>query len=338
NNFDIVRFEFYRDRDIAFEGFSGKNYLFREEFTSRIWATRYDFPAIKDGRVKRTELPDNTTSGAQGWFFNTRREKFKDPRLRDALNNAFDFEWTNKNIMYGSYQRTQSLFENSDMKAVGKPGPEEVAVLEQFRGKVPEEVFGEPFVPPVSDGSGQDRALLRKASAILQQAGFPLRDGKRFTPKGERVTIEFLVDDPGFQPHHMPLIKNFATLGVEASLRLVDPVQYKLRVDTFDFDIAIQRFGFLGWPGDSMRNYFTSQAAAIKGSYNIAGIADPVMDALVEKIIAAESKPALIVACKALDRVFRAGHYWIPHWYKAKHAVAYWDVYDRPTIKPHYYR
>jgi microcin C transport system substrate-binding protein len=155
NNFDIVRFEFYRDRDVAFEGFTAKSYLFREEFTSRTWATRYDFPAIRDGRVKREELPDDTPSGAQGWFINTRREKFKDPRLREALIYAFDFEWTNKNIMYGAYRRTVSVFQNSDMMAVGMPSPEELALLEPFRGQVSDEVFGEPFMPPVSGGSGR---------------------------------------------------------------------------------------------------------------------------------------------------------------------------------------
>jgi microcin C transport system substrate-binding protein len=337
-NFDIIRFEFYRDRDIAFEGLAARSYLFREEFTSRIWATRYTFPAIKDGRVKRDEVPDNLPSGAQGWYYNTRRDKFSDPRLREALGYAFDFEWTNKNIMYSTYLRTYSVFQNSDMMAEGKPSPEELALLEPFRGQVPDEVFGDAIMPPVSDGSGQDRALLRKATAMLQQAGFPLRDGKRYTPKGERITIEFLSGDPGFQPHHMPLIKNLAALGVEASFRLVDPVQYKLRVDTFDFDIAIHRFGFLGLPGDSMRTYFSSQVANTKGSYNLAGIADPVIDALLEKIIAADNKPTLLAACKALDRVFRSGRYWIPHWYKAKHTVAYWDVYDRPAITPHYYK
>ena len=157
NNFDIVRFEYYRDRDVGFEGFTAKNYLFREEFTSRIWATRYDFPAFKDGRVKRAVLPDDTPSGAQGWFINTRRKKFKDRRLREALIDAFDFEWTNKNIMYGSYERTQSVFQNSPMMAKGKPDAAELALLEPFRGKVPDEVFGEPYVPPVTDGSGQDR-------------------------------------------------------------------------------------------------------------------------------------------------------------------------------------
>ena len=168
-NYDIIRYEFYRDRDVAFEGFTGKNYLFREEFTSRIWATRYDFPAIKDGRVKREEVPDETPSGAQGWFINTRREKFKDPRVREALICAFDFEWTNKTIMYGAYARTHSMFQNSDMMVSGgPPTPEELKLLEPFRGQVPDEVFGEPFVPPITDGSGQDRALLRKAQATAQ--------------------------------------------------------------------------------------------------------------------------------------------------------------------------
>ena len=170
-NFDIVRYEFYRDRDVAFEGFTGKNYLFREEFTARVWATRYDFPAVKDGRVKRETLPDETPSGAQGWFINTRRDKFKDPRVREALIQAFDFEWTNKTIMYGAYARTHSPFQNSDMVANGPPSPEELKLLEPFRGQVPDEVFGVPFVPPVSDGSGQDRTLLRKASQLLQDAG-----------------------------------------------------------------------------------------------------------------------------------------------------------------------
>src|SRR5207253_2919275 len=163
NNFDVVRFEFYRDRDVAFEGFTAKNYLFREEFTSRTWATRYDFPAIRDGKVKREVLPDETPSGAQGWFINLRREKFQDPRVREALIYAFDFEWTNKTIMYGAYKRTHSVFQNSDLMASGKPSPEEVALLEPFRGQVPDDCFGDAFVPPVSDSSGNDRALLRKA-------------------------------------------------------------------------------------------------------------------------------------------------------------------------------
>src|SRR5436305_6106934 len=184
NNFDILRYEYYRDREVAFEGFTAKSYLFREEFTSRTWATRYDFPPIREGYVKRDIIPDDTPSGAQGWFFNTRREKLQDKRLREAFIDAFDFEWTNKKIMYGSYQRTQSVFQNSDMMAVGKPSAEELALLESFRDKLPDVVFGAPFVPPVSDGSGQDPGLLRKARALYQQAGFVIKDGKRVTLQG----------------------------------------------------------------------------------------------------------------------------------------------------------
>src|SRR6201999_2552937 len=184
NNFDTIRYEVYRDRDVAFEGFTAKNYQFREEFASRIWATRYAFPAVKDGRVKRELLPDDTPSGAQGWFMNLRRAQFGDPRVREALISAFDFEWTNKTIMYGAYARTVSPFQNSDMMANGPPSPEELALLEPFRGQVPDEVFGQPCVPPVSDGSGQDRTLLRKASQLLLDAGLVIKDGKRVWPNG----------------------------------------------------------------------------------------------------------------------------------------------------------
>ncbi len=335
-NFDTVRFEFYRDRDVAFEGFTGRNYLYREEFTSRVWATRYDFPAVKDGRVKRETLPDELPSGAQGWFLNMRREQFKDRRVREALINAFDFEWTNKTIMYGAYARTVSPFQNSDLMAVGKPAPEELKLLEPFRGKVPDEVFGDPFSPPVSDGTGQDRALLRKAAQLLREAGCPVKDGKRLLPNGHEFRIEFLNYEPSFQPHHAPYIKNLATLGIAATLRIVDPVQYRARLDDFDFDIAIERFSMSSTPGDDLRTFFSSQAAAIKGSRNLAGIADPVLDALIERIIAADSRDALRIACHAFDRVFRAGRYWVPQWYRDTHPIAYWDVFGHPAKLPKY--
>jgi microcin C transport system substrate-binding protein len=335
-NFDIVRYEFYRDRDVAFEGFTAKNYLFREEFTSRIWATRYDFPAVKDGRVKLETLPDDTPSGAQGWFINTRLDKFGDPRVREALTDAFDFEWTNKTIMYGAYARTVSPFQNSDLMAKGPPSPEELKLLEPFRGQLPDEVFGEPYVPPVSDGSGQDRTLLRKASQLLQQAGFPIKDGKRLLPNGDVFRIEFLVDEPSLEPHHGPYIKNLATLGIEATFRLVDAVQYRARVESFDFDMTMERFSMSATPGDSMRSFFSSQVANTKGSYNLAGIANPAIDALVEKIMAADNRADLTTACHAFDRVFRAGRYWVPQWYRQNHPLAYWDMFDHPKDLPRY--
>ncbi|MBX6327179.1 MAG: ABC transporter substrate-binding protein [Pseudolabrys sp.] len=338
NNFDVIRYEYYRDRDVGFEGFTAGNYLFREEFTSRTWATRYDFPAFKEGRVKRRVIPDETPSGAQGWFINTRRPQFRDRRVREALIDAFDFEWTNKNLMYGSYQRTQSIFENSPMKAVGRPDAAELALLEPFRGKVPDEVFGEPYVPPVTDGSGHDRRWLLRASQLLDEAGVGLKSGRRVLADGTPLSIEFLIDEPTFKPHHLTYIKNLAVIGIAATLRIVDPVQYRARVDEFDFDITVERMSFSSTPGDSLRAYFSSAAAATKGSYNLAGIADPAIDALIEAAIAARTRPELIAACRALDRVFRAGRYWIPHWYKASHWIAYWDVFGFPDAQPRYFR
>ena len=338
NNFATVRYEYYRDREVGFEGFTAGSYLFREEFTSRTWATRYDFPAFKDGRVKRAVLPDDTPSGAQGWFINTRRAKFKDRRLREALIDAFDFEWTNKTIMYGSYERTQSVFENSPMKAHGKPDAAELALLQPFRGKEPDEIFGEAYVPPVTDGSGQNRRWLRRAAQLLNETGFKIANGKRVMPSGEPITIEFLIDEPTFEPHHMPYIKNLGVLGIDATLRVVDPVQYRARVDDFDFDITVERFSFSSTPGNSLRTYFSSQAAATKGSQNLAGIADPAVDRLIDVIIAAKTREELTTACRALDRVIRAGRYWIPHWYKASHWIAYWDVFAWPATRPRYFR
>jgi microcin C transport system substrate-binding protein len=196
--------------------------------------------------------------------------------------------------------------------------------------------LGEPFVPPVSDASGQDRALLRKASALLREAGCPIKEGKRMTQQGAPFTVEFLLDDPVSTRHHISFIKNLGILGIDANLRIVDPVQYRKRVDDFDFDIVVQRFGFSNTPGDSLRTFFTSHAASMRGSQNIGGIADPVIDALVDRVISADSRAALVSAGKALDRVIRSGRYWVPHWYKASHWLAYWDVFGRPQAQPRY--
>ncbi len=340
HNFDVIRYDYFRDRDVAFEGFTARTYAFREEYTSRIWATRYDFAGIKDGRVRRETLPDDRPSGAQGWMINTRHEKFRDPRVREALALAFDFEWTNKNIMFGSYDRTHSYFQNSDMMAKGKPSPEELALLEPFRGKVPEEVFGEPWVPPVSDGSGQDRKLLRRAGELLTAAGWSVKDGKRINAKGEKLDDRVPVLRALVRAASRDLRQESCdACGVDASLRIVEPVQYRARVEDFDFDITVQRMVFPVTPGDTLRTYFQSQAAKTKGTYNFPGISDPVVDALVEQVITANSRPALVNACRALDRVLRAGRYWVPHWYKGSHWIAYWDKFSRPTQpKPRYAR
>ncbi|MGL4285722.1 MAG: extracellular solute-binding protein [Phreatobacter sp.] len=338
NNFDIVRLEFFRDRDVSFEAFKSRTYTFREEFTSRTWATQYDFPAVRDGRVLRKELPDETPSGAQGWFINTRREKFRDPRVREAIGLAFDFEWTNKNVMFDAYKRTHSFFQNSPMMASGMPSPEELALLEPFRDKLPAEVFGAPYSPPVSDGSGQDRNLLRRATALLREAGFSLRDNKLVDPKGQPMTVEFVDFDNSLERHTQPFVANLRRLGIEATIRRVDSAQYQARLKDYDFDLTIRRYSLSLTPGESMRTFFGSASGRQPGSNNLAGIADPVLDALIEKALVAKSRPELTTACKAMDRVLRAGRYWVPNWYQGAYKIAYWDMFGFPETKPRYGR
>lgn len=337
-NFDRIRFEFYRDRTAGFEGFSSGQYLFREEFTSKVWATQYNFPAVKDGRVKRLTLPDHTPSGAQGWFINARREKFSDPRVREALTYAFDFEWTNKNLFYGLYKRTASFFENSPMRAEGAPSPQELKLLDPWRDKLSPAVFEPAFVPPVSDGAGQDRKLLRHAAELLDAAGWKISDGARRNAKGEVLSIEFLGDDPIFQRVEGPYIKNLKLLGIAARSRLVDSAQFQDRIKSYDFDLTVQRYSLGLTPGIEMRSYWGSEFAKTDGSRNLSGISDPAIDALIEKTIAAKTRPDQIVAARALDRVLRAGHTWIPQWYKASYTLAFWDIYARPETPTKYDR
>ena len=337
-NFDRVRFEYYRDRTAEFEAFKTGAYKLREEFTSRVWATEYNFPAVQDGRVKQLVLPDGTPSGAQGWFINTRREKFADPRVRQALGLAFDFKWANKNLFYGLYERTESYFENSPMKAQGLPSEAELALLTPWKDKLPETVFGEPVSPPKSDGSGQDRALLRKAAQLFVEAGWRIKDGKRVNERGEALTVEFLQDDPMWERICAGVIKNLRILGVDARFRLVDSAQYQDRMKNYDFDLIVQRYSMSLTPGLEMRSYWSSAFADIPGGRNLPGIENPAIDALIEKVIAAATPEEQVAAARALDRVLRAGHYWIPQWYKASHHLAFWDIYDRPALKPDYDR
>lgn len=337
-NFDRLRYEYYRDRTAQFEAFKAGNYLFREEFTSKTWATEYNFPAVKDGRVRLATLPDNTPSGAQGWFLNTRREKFKDRRVREALGLAFDFEWTNKNLFYGIYKRTESYFENSPMKAEGEPGPAELALLEPWRDELPAEVFGPVTVPPASDGSGQDRRLLRRAAELLDEAGWRMSDGARRNEKGDVLSVEFLDDQPMFERIVAPLVKNLKLLGIDARIRQIDTAQFQDRMNNYDFDVSIRRFSLGLTPGIEIRSYWSSEFAEVPGGRNLSGISNPAVDALIEKIIAADSREEQIVAARALDRILRAGHYWIPQWHKNLHHLAFWDVFSWPETKPEYDR
>lgn len=335
-NFDQVRYEYFRDRVAGLEGFKAKAYLFREEFTAREWATGYDFPAVREGRVKIDTLTDESFSGVQGWFFNTRRPKFFDRRVREAIGLLFDFDWTRKNLMYDSYNRTVSFFQNSEMMAQGLPSPAELKLLDPYRDRLPEEVFGEPYVPPASDGSGEDRNLRRLALNLLKEAGYTVQQGKLVDAKGEAFTIEFLDSDGSMERHTARFIGHLKKVGIDASFRIVDPAQFQQRLQNFDFDLVVRRYSFAPYPGDELRAYFSTEAARTRGSYNVAGIADPAVDGLINDALAAADAGALITACRALDRVLRAGRYWIPQWYSGQNRIAYWNQFARPAVKPRY--
>jgi len=335
-NFDTVRFEYFGDSQVAFEAFKAGAFTEREENIARVWATGYDFPAFKDGRVKRKEIPNANIPNIQGWMFNTRRKVFRDPRVREAIGYAFDYEWTSRNLMYDAYKRISSYFENSELAAKGPPSEAEKALLEPYRDRLPAEVFGEPFVSPVSDGSGQDRALLRRAADLFAAAGCRRKNGVLYQPDGTPLEFEFLDNSNVFERHTQPFIKNLKLLGVNARIRIVDAAQYKKRLEDFDFDI-VHDVMLMGWnPGEELRAYFSSTTANVNGSRNLAGVADPVVDALIEKALVAASREELVVACRALDRVLRANRYWVPHWYNPVHRVAYWDLFGQPERAPRF--
>ncbi|MEF3365486.1 extracellular solute-binding protein [Methylocystis sp. 9N] len=336
NNFEKVRFEYFSDSNVAFEGFKAGAYTLRQEDTARIWATGYDFPAVRDGRVKMETFPNRRIPGIQGWYFNTRRPMFKDARVRQALAYAFDFQWTSRNLMYDAYKRVTSYFENSDLAATGLPDAGELALLEPYRAQLPPEVFSEPPLPPVSDGSGQDRALLRKASELLAAAGCVRKGETLFLPDGKPFEFEFLDRYNIFERHTQPFVKNLKLLGIASRLRVIDSAQYKQRLEDFDFDVTVDNLTMSHSPGEELRNYFGSEAAKFNGSRNLAGISDKVVDALIEKAQLAGSRAELVTVCRALDRVLRAGYYMIPHWYTAVTRLAYWDLYDRPEREPLY--
>jgi len=337
-NFDELVYEYFRDRTAEFEALKAGVYDLREEFTSRVWATQYNIPAVKEGRLITATLPNDQPSGAQGFFLNMRRDKFADKRVRQALDYAFDFEWTNKNLFYQAYTRTNSFFENSAMKAEGTLQGAELALLQPFKQQLPEAVFATPYTSPVSNGSGQDRKLLRKATQLLKQAGWTIKNGVSTNRQGEVFTIEFLTFSPSFERIIAPIIKNLKLLGISASIRRVDPAQYQERLKSFDFDITTRRYVLRITPGVELRSYWGSAYANVKGSSNLSGIKDPVVDVLIEKVTAAKSREELTLAARALDRVLRAGNYWIPQWYKASHTVAYWNKFSYPAIKPKYGR
>ncbi|MBX9591577.1 MAG: extracellular solute-binding protein [Hyphomonadaceae bacterium] len=337
-NFDEVRYQYFRDRAAELLALQAGEFDLREEFTALAWVTGYDVPAVKSGKLLRTTLPDASPSGAQGFFLNTRRARFADVRVRKALDTAFDFEFANKTIFYELYTRTESFFENSPMKASGKPSAEELALLEPFRDSLAPEVFGEPYRPPVSDGSGKDRKLLQAADKLLNEAGWTVKNGARVNAKGEVFNLEFLIVDPTSERISSNYVENLKRLGLAISIRRVDPAQYQRRVKSFDFDVVTARYSLRLTPGVELASFWGSETANVDGSLNLAGIANPAIDALIGKVVGAKSRAELEVATRALDRVLRAGHYWVPQWYKAAHHIAHWDRFSWPVTKPRYER
>jgi len=335
-NFDCFRYEYFTDRTAAFEALKAGVYLFHEESFSALWATGYDFPALENGWVKRETIGDDRASGAQGFWLNLRREKFQDRRVREAIGMMFNFEWSNETLFYGLYERTDSFWENSDLQASGAVTGEELEVLEPFRAQLPETVFSdEAFAPPVSTTRKTDRGLVRRANALLEEAGWVIgADGMRRNAAGEVLSLEILDDSPVFERIALPFLENLKLLGIDAKWELVDPAQYEQRQEDFDYDVVIGRFALSLSPSVELNTLFGSESADRPGTFNLSGLKDPVVDALIDQVIAAEDRETLTVRVKALDRVLRDRLIWVPNWYKGSHWIAYWDVFGFPDEKP----
>lgn len=335
NNFNIIRYDFYRDTAVLLEAFKAGEYDYRSENSAKNWATGYDFPAVRAGLVTKEEIENDRSAGLQGYVYNMRREKFQDPALREALGYVFDFEWLNKNIFYGQYSRTNSYFQNSVMAATGLPSEKELAILEPFRNQLPARVFGEAYKAPVSDGTGRDRRPLQTAKKILSDAGWIVQGGKLFNPKtGKPLTIEFLMYDANSLRITGPFIKNLKRLGIDASSRVVDTAQYTERLRNYDFDMVTGGFGQSISPGNEQREFWSATAGKRPGSRNLMGIDDPAIDALIENLIAAPTYEDLIPAVHALDRALTWNFFVIPQFYASYDRVAYWNKFGHTDINP----
>ena len=337
NNFDAIRVDYYRDATVVLEAFKAGQFDFRLENMAKTWATGYDFPARRQGLVKLEEIRHEQPTGMQGFAFNIRRPLFQDRRVRQALGYAFDFEWSNRNLFFDAYARTRSYFSNSELAASGLPSPAELKLLELHRGKVPEEMFTTEYQPPTSDASGNIRENLRKGRDLLEAAGWAIRDRKLVNKAtGASFEFEILLNSPAFERVVLPFANNLERLGVTARVRTVDTAQYQNRVDSFDFDMVVSVFGQSLSPGNEQRDFWSAASADIPGSRNVVGVRDPVVDALIELIIAAPDRQSLIDRTHALDRVLQWGFYVIPNWHSRSFRVAYWDKFGRPAKPPRY--
>jgi len=336
DNFDTIRYDYYRDGTVALEAFKAGAYDFRPEDSAKNWARGYDVPAVRDGRIRKELIPNEVPTGMQGFVYNTRRPIFRDPRVRAALAAAFDFEWSNAHLFYGAYTRTRSYFSNSELASRGLPGEAERAVLAPFRARVPDEVFTREYRPPSTEPGGL-RPNLIGALGLLKQAGWVVRDMRLVNAEtGEPLTFEVLIDDPNWERITLPFVKNLQRFGVAARVRTVDSAQYEYRLKQFDFDMTVAVFPQSLSPGNEQVDYWASVAADTPGSRNLAGVRDPVVDRLIEQLIAAPDRAALVARTRALDRVLLWGHYVIPHWHITAFRVAYWNRFGRPTTSPKY--
>jgi microcin C transport system substrate-binding protein len=334
-NFDRIRYDYYRDTTVALEAFKAGAYDIRPENVAKLWATGYDFPAVAQGVVRKAEFPHRMPSGMQGFAFNSRRPLFQDPRVRQALAYAFDFEWSNRNLFYDMYTRTRSYFDNSELASKGLPSPAELKILEPLRGQIPAQVFTATYAPPLAEDAGQMRDNLRKALELLQAAGWTFKDRKLVDGEtGEPFEFEILLNAPTWERIALPFVRNLERLGIEASVRTVDSAQYENRVTNFDFDMLVQVWGQSLSPGNEQRDFWGSAAANLPGSRNVVGIKDPAIDRLIEGVIAAPDGDALITQVRALDRVLLWNHFVIPHWHIPYARIAYWDKFGRPEATP----
>ena len=336
-NFGVIQYEYYKDRSIEREAFkSGDIDLFSEN-TSKDWATSYDTPAVQNGLIKKELIEHQNPQGMQGFAFNTRKEIFEDKRVREALSYAFDFEWTNKNLFYNAYKRTNSFFENSELASSGVPLGGELDLLNDYKELLPQKLFQEEYNPPKTDGSGFMRKELQEATKLLQDAGWELQEGKLINKKsGSKFEFELLLVSPAFERIVLPFKDNLAKLGIDVSVRTIDSAQYQNRLDGFDFDMIVSTFSQSLSPGNEQRNFWGSDAAKTNGSRNIIGISNEVIDSLIEKVISAKDREDLIVTTRALDRVLLWNHYVIPQWHISAYRTLYWDIFDKPSVRPKY--
>lgn len=334
-NFDTIRIEYFADSNAAFEGFKSGAYTFRQENSSKSWATAYDFPALNEGHVVKTLLPDGGMATGQSYVMNLRRDKFSDIRVRQAIGLLFNFEWSNESLFYGQYARINSFWENSDLSAVGVPTEAELELLKPIADLLPKGVIGaEAVMAPVSVNRPLDRKNLRKASALLDAAGWSVGDdGLRRNAEGETLMIEVIEDSPTFDRVHLPFIDNLKAVGIDAVYSRIDPAQMTDRSRNYDFDMVVDQFPMSLEPSSGLKQYFGSETAD-QSVFNSMGLKSEAVDALIDHVVNAQNKAELATAVKALDRTLRAYYFWVPQWFNNTHRVAYWDIYEHPEALP----